>query len=144
MHFRDPSKWDKMCFEYHRVIFHWKNGSKFSHLLTVRANEADPLPLTISLTVIHFLRIPLMCLKIFLRINNWHAPSALLFTYFWGLLSKITSMETMHVFDSYCYCLMLSSSIFQCFLQLSLLLDAFEFDIPMLVTTIVIVGCFRI
>ena len=55
-----------------------------------------------------------MCLKIFLRINNWHAPSALLFTYFWGLLSKITSMETMHVFDSYCYCWMLSSLMFQC------------------------------
>ena len=24
MHFRDPSQWDKMCFEYRRVIFHWK------------------------------------------------------------------------------------------------------------------------
>ena len=23
MHFWDPSQWDKMCFEYHRVIFHW-------------------------------------------------------------------------------------------------------------------------
>ena len=40
MHFWDPSQWDKMCFEYHRVIFHWKNGSKFSHLLTVRAEVA--------------------------------------------------------------------------------------------------------
>ena len=55
-----------------------------------------------------------MCLKIFLRINNWHAPSALLFTSFWGLLSKITSMETMHVFDSCCYCWTLSSLMFQC------------------------------
>ena len=35
MHFWDPSKLDKMCFEYHRVIFHWRNGSRFSHLLTV-------------------------------------------------------------------------------------------------------------
>ena len=23
MHYWDPSQWDKMCFEYHRVIFHW-------------------------------------------------------------------------------------------------------------------------
>ena len=39
-------------YEYHRVIFHWKNGSKFSHLLTVRADRADPPPLlTVSLTV---------------------------------------------------------------------------------------------
>ena len=28
-----------MCFEYHRVIFHWKNGSKF-----VRAEVADSSP----------------------------------------------------------------------------------------------------
>ena len=41
MHFWDPSQWHKMCVEYHRVIFHWKNGSKFSHLLTVRADGAD-------------------------------------------------------------------------------------------------------
>ena len=33
-----------MCFEYHRIIFHWKNGSKFSHLVTVRAARADPTP----------------------------------------------------------------------------------------------------
>ena len=39
-----------MCFEYPRVIFHWRNGSKFSNLLTVRADGADP-PLTVSLTV---------------------------------------------------------------------------------------------
>ena len=36
MHFWDPSQWDKMCFEYQR------NGSKFSHLLTARAEVADP------------------------------------------------------------------------------------------------------
>ena len=32
-----------MCFEYPRVIFHWKNGSKFSNLLTVKAEAADSL-----------------------------------------------------------------------------------------------------
>ena len=42
---------DKMCFEYPRVIFHWTNGSKFSNLLTVRADRADPPPFTVSLTV---------------------------------------------------------------------------------------------
>ena len=35
MHFWDPSHWDKMSFEYQRIK--WKNGSKFSHLLKVRA-----------------------------------------------------------------------------------------------------------
>ena len=28
MHFWDPSQWDKMCFEYHRVIFHWTKWVK--------------------------------------------------------------------------------------------------------------------
>ena len=28
MHFWDPSQWDKMCFEYHRVIFYWKKCVK--------------------------------------------------------------------------------------------------------------------
>ena len=41
MHFWDPWQWDKMCFEYHKVIFLCKNGSKFLHLLTVRAEVAD-------------------------------------------------------------------------------------------------------
>ena len=44
VHFWDPSQWDKMCFEYPRVIFHWTNGSKFSNLLTVRADGAGPPP----------------------------------------------------------------------------------------------------
>ena len=44
--------------------FNGKNGSKFSHLLTVRAEGADPfpppLPLTVSLTVNYpFLLLPL-------------------------------------------------------------------------------------
>ena len=26
MHFWDPSQWDKMCFEYHRVIFHQRKN----------------------------------------------------------------------------------------------------------------------
>ena len=30
-----------MCFEYQRIKYQWNNGSKFSHLLTVRAEEAD-------------------------------------------------------------------------------------------------------
>ena len=38
-----------MCFEYQRLKFQWKNGSKFSHLLTGRAEGAN---LTTSLTVI--------------------------------------------------------------------------------------------
>ena len=46
VHFWDPSKLFKMFFEYHRVIFHWKNGSKFSHFLTVRAEGAAPPPLS--------------------------------------------------------------------------------------------------
>ena len=41
-HQRVEMRWDKMCFEYPRVIFHWTNGSKFSNLLTVRADGADP------------------------------------------------------------------------------------------------------
>ena len=40
-----------MCFEYQRIKFQWKHGSTFSQFLTVRAEEADPLPLTVSLTV---------------------------------------------------------------------------------------------
>ena len=40
MHFWDHSQWDKMCFECHRIKFQWKKGSKFSHLLTVRAKGA--------------------------------------------------------------------------------------------------------
>ena len=28
MHFWDPSQWDQMCFEYHRVIFDWKKWVK--------------------------------------------------------------------------------------------------------------------
>ena len=88
-----------------------------------------------------------MCLKIFLRINNWHAPSALLFTYFWGLLSKITSMETMHVFVSYCNCWMLSSLMFQCLWPTNTSLvwcDQMRWKQWMYLTTIDIVCYFRI
>ena len=28
MHFWDLSQWDEMCFEYHRVIFHWQKWVK--------------------------------------------------------------------------------------------------------------------
>ena len=42
----------KMWLEYQRIKFQLKNGLKFSHLLTVRADVADPPPLTVSLTVI--------------------------------------------------------------------------------------------
>ena len=41
MHFWDPSQWDTMCLEFQRIKFQWKNGSKFSHLLTIRAEGAD-------------------------------------------------------------------------------------------------------
>ena len=37
MHLWDPSQWNKMCFEYERIKIQWKNGSRFSNLLTVRA-----------------------------------------------------------------------------------------------------------
>ena len=80
------------------------NEKMDQNLLTVRAEGAT--------AYYCFLRLPLICFKIFLRIDNWHAPSALLFTSFWGLQSKIASMETMHVFDNYCYGWMLSSLIF--------------------------------
>ena len=57
LHFWDPSRWNKMCFEYQRIKFQWENGSEFSHLFTVRAEGADPnppplplSPLTVSLT----------------------------------------------------------------------------------------------
>ena len=40
-----------MCFGYQRIKIQWKNRSKFSHLFTVRAEGADPPPLTASLTV---------------------------------------------------------------------------------------------
>ena len=33
-----------MCFGYQRIKIQWKNRSIFSHLLTVRAKGADPLP----------------------------------------------------------------------------------------------------
>ena len=52
MHFWDHSQWDKTCFEYQRIKFNGKNGSKFSHLLMVRAKGADPHPPPrVSLTV---------------------------------------------------------------------------------------------
>ena len=37
MHLWAPSQWNKMCFEYERIKIQWKNGSRFSNLLTVRA-----------------------------------------------------------------------------------------------------------
>ena len=42
LHFWDPLRWYKMCFEFQRIKFQWKNGSKFSHLLMVRAEGAEP------------------------------------------------------------------------------------------------------
>ena len=45
MHFWDPSQWDKMCFECQIIKFQWETKwSKFSHLLSVRAEGADPPP----------------------------------------------------------------------------------------------------
>ena len=44
MHFWDPSQWVKMCFEYQRIKIKWKNGLKFLHLLTGRAEGAEPPP----------------------------------------------------------------------------------------------------
>ena len=43
LHFWDPLQWEKMCFECQRIQYQWKK-SKFSHLLTVRAEVADPPP----------------------------------------------------------------------------------------------------
>ena len=118
MHFWDSSQWDKSVLNIKESNF---NEKMDQNLLTVRAEGAT--------AYYCFLRLPLICFKIFLRIDNWHAPSALLFTSFWGLQSKIASMETMHVFDNSCHCWMLSSLIFQCFWQLSLFLDASESNI---------------
>ena len=44
IHFWDHSQWDETCFEYQRIKFNGKNGSKFSHLLMVRPKRADPPP----------------------------------------------------------------------------------------------------
>ena len=58
MHFWDPSQWDKMCFEYHRVIFHWK---KWVKIFTFPYGQGrgcwPPPPLTVSLPNI-FCRLP--------------------------------------------------------------------------------------
>ena len=52
MHFWDPLQCDKMCFESHCIKFQVKEGSKFLHLLLVRAEGPDPLhPLMVILTV---------------------------------------------------------------------------------------------
>ena len=32
IYFWDPSQWDKMCFEYHWVIFHWKKLGQNFHI----------------------------------------------------------------------------------------------------------------
>ena len=44
IHFWDPPQWDKMCFECQRIKLQWKKGPKFSHLLTVRTEGAEPPP----------------------------------------------------------------------------------------------------
>ena len=53
MHFWDPSQWDKMCFEYHRVIFHWKKMGQIFHICLRSGLRwlTPPSPLTASLTV---------------------------------------------------------------------------------------------
>ena len=53
MHFWDPSQWDKMCFEYHRVIFHWK---KWVNIFTFAYGQGQggwppPPPPRVSLAV---------------------------------------------------------------------------------------------
>ena len=54
-----------MCYEYQRLKFQWKNGSKFSHLLTGRAEGAN---LTTSLTVILTAKIK----DDIKEMTNWH------------------------------------------------------------------------
>ena len=52
MHFWDPSQWDKMCFEYHRVIFHWKKWVKIFTFAYGQGRQGwPPRPLMVSLTV---------------------------------------------------------------------------------------------
>ena len=52
MHFWDPSQWYKCVLSILESYSIEKHGSKFSHLLTVRADRADPPPLlTVSLAV---------------------------------------------------------------------------------------------
>ena len=51
-----------MCFEYQRIIFQRKNGSKFSRLLTVRAEGLTPPPLTVSLILKKHFRTPLIAM----------------------------------------------------------------------------------
>ena len=48
MHFWDPSQWAKMFWVSKIQIEKWV---KISYFLMIRAEEADPLPLTVSLTV---------------------------------------------------------------------------------------------
>ena len=55
MHFWDPLQWDKCVLSVKESNFNEKR-SKFSHLLTVRAEGADPTPpLAVSLTVKYLL-----------------------------------------------------------------------------------------
>ena len=54
-----------MCYEYQRLKFQWKNGSKFSHLLTGRAEGAN---LTTSFTVILTAKIK----DDIKEMTNWH------------------------------------------------------------------------
>ena len=44
MHFWDPSQWDKMCFEYHRVIFHWKKRVKIFTFAYSQGRRGWPSP----------------------------------------------------------------------------------------------------
>ena len=44
MHFLDPSQWDKMCFEYHRVMFHWKEWVKIFTFAYGQGRQGCPPP----------------------------------------------------------------------------------------------------
>ena len=73
-----------MCFEYRRQNFQCSNESKFSHLLTLRAEGADPpLPLTVSLTVKYLLFLRLRLKNIMLMLGDWKNPDIRIFLFFW-------------------------------------------------------------
>ena len=71
MHFWDPSQWDKMCFEYHRAIFHWK---KWVTIFTFAYGQGrcgwPPPPLTVSLAV----KYPLFLTTSLIWVNFRHKP----------------------------------------------------------------------
>ena len=51
MHFWDPARWDKVCFECQRIKSQWKKNQNFHICLRSGLRGLTPPPLTISLTV---------------------------------------------------------------------------------------------